>query len=186
MMKSSLVSFLSRLSKRERLIFYMAVFFAGVVLLDQFILFPILSRMNQLGQEIKNQENQITKSFKILSHEKQIVQEKNKYASALIDPQSEEEDTTTFLRDIEDLAKKSSVYLVDIKPSGKNDTAAPKQYLIELNFEGQMEQVFNFFYDITHSDQLVKIERYQIRLKMEGSSIVTCSMFISKLIVSDL
>ena len=121
-----------------------------------------------------------------MSHEKQIVEEKNKHASALMDPQSEEEDTTTFLRDIEDLAKKSSVYLVDIKPSGKNDTVAPKQYLIELNFEGQMEQVFNFFYDITHSDQLVKIERYQIRLKMEGSSIVTCSMFISKLIVSDL
>ena len=186
MIKASLVGLLSRLSKRGRYMFYAAAFFAGIALLDQFFLSPVVSKMRQMDQDIKSQQEEIKKGLMILSYERQIAREKDKYSLASKNPGSEEKEITAFLKDIENLAKESAVYLVDIKPSsGKTENGSPSKYFLELDFEAQMEQVFNFFYDITQSDQLLKIERYQIRPKTEGSSIVTCGLSISKLIVTN-
>jgi len=73
--------------------------------------------------------------------------------------------------------------LTDIKSSRKNVEGTVVHYFVKLNFEAQMEQVFNFFYNITIFDQLIKIEDYQIRPKSEGSSIIVCSISISKTII---
>jgi len=183
MNKPSLAAFLSRLSKRERLVFYVTAFIGGAVILDYLVLSPILSKMKQLNEQIESQKAEIKRSFTILSYEKQIGREREKYFSAGGDTESEEEGITAFLKEIENLAKESSVYLVDIKPSNKAEKSGPKQYLLDLNFEAQMDQLLSFFYDIQYSEKLIKIERYQIRPKAEGSSIVGCSMSISKLIV---
>lgn len=187
MIKSSLMAFLSRLSKRERSILYTTVALVAAGLLNQIFLSPILSKMRQRDQEIKLQEEKIKKSFMILSREKQISNERSKYFSVSGNLESEEEAMTTFLKDIENLAKESSVYLIDIKPMGgkENEKGSSNKYFLELNFEAKMDQVLNFFQGLTQSEQLIKIERYQIRPKTEGSSTVTCGLSISKLIVAD-
>ena len=84
---------------------------------------------------------------------------------------------------VKNYAKDSSVYLVDIKPSGKKEQGMTRQYFLKLQFEGLMEQVFNFFYVIENSKELLKIDTYQIQPKTENSSIVTCSMSVSKTII---
>ena len=96
-----------------------------------------------------------------------------------------EKEVTAFLKEVENIAKKSSVYLVDIKPAGKNVDGVSTRYFVKLNFEAQMEQVFNFFHSITNSKQLLKIEGYQINPKTEGTSVVRCSASVSKAIISN-
>lgn len=184
MIKLPLVDFVARLSKREKIIFYSTAVVIGLVLLDYLVVSPVLTKMNDLDGEIKDKEIAIRNSLTILLHEKQINRERSKYLSSLNQPGSEEEEVTSFLKEVENIAKESSVYLVDIKPAGKPEKTAQKQYFLELSFEGQMEQVLSFFYNIKTSNQLIKIERYQIAPKTEGSDIIAGSLSISKLIIS--
>lgn len=183
-MKPSFLSFISRLSKRERIIFYCCAFVAAAVLLDRVFLSPIFSRIDQLNEEIELKEETVRKSLLTLNYEDRILSQRDQYNSYLREPQSEEKEITAFLKEAESLAKQSSVYLIDIKPTDKVVQNNMKQYFLRMDFEAQMDQVLNFFHSIATSDQLLKIERFQLRPKTEGSSIVYCSMSIFKTIIT--
>lgn len=178
-----LISFISRLSQRERIVFYVTIGVVSLVLVDRMILTPILDKINHLGAAIRSQEETIEQSLIIVTQEKRIEAESDRYAIYLSEPETEEKVATAFLKKIENLAKKSSVYVVDIKSSGKKVDGDIVRHFVKLNFEAQMEQVINFFYNVTNFEQLVKIEGYQIRPKSEGSSIIICSISISKTII---
>lgn len=181
----SVVAFVSRLSKRERMIFYVTISIIALVFIDRLILTPIFDRINNLSEAIRSQEEAIEQSQLIVTQEKRIKRESSLYTSFLSKPQAEEKAITAFLKEVETLAKKSSVYLIDIKPSGKDLDDETVQYFVKLNFEAQMEQVINFFYNVNHFEQLIKIESYQIQSKSTGSSVVVCSATISKSIISE-
>ena len=119
MSMKSILSFVTRLSKRERIIFFLTVSVVSLVLLDRVILTPILDRVGSLGETIQVKEEAIEQSLLIITQEQRIEEEKDRYSSFLSKPQTEEKEITAFLQEIETLAKKSSIYLTDIKPSGK-------------------------------------------------------------------
>jgi len=179
----SILSFITRLSKRERIIFYVTIGIVTLVLLDRMLLSPILVKVSSLGEAIKAKEETIEQSLLIVNQEERIEGESSRYTSFLSAPQTEEKTITAFLKEIETLAKKSSIYLTDIKPAGKEVEGTVVQHFIKLNFEAQMEQVFNFFYNVTNFELLIKIEDFQIRPKSEGSSVIICSISISKTII---
>jgi len=181
----SIVSFVSRLSKRERAIFYATVFIVVFFLLDRLVLSPILSKIGELNATIQSQEDAIEQSLLIVTQEERIKGESGQYASYLSTPQAEEKEITAFLKEVENIAKKSSVYLIDIKPAGQNVDGTSTRYFAKLNFEAQMEQVFHFFHSVTNYEQLLKIEGYEISPKSEGASVVTCSASISKAIIPE-
>ena len=183
MKKISIAAFLSRLTQRERFVLYGAVLFVSAALLDQLVLSPILSKIDRLNEEIKLQKETIQKNLVILAQEQRIFDEREKYASYLSQPQSEEKEVTIFLQEIENIAKESQVYLVDIRASGQAEESLSKQYFLEMEFEAQMEQVMRFFHSIESIDKLFKIERYRMRQKTEGSSIVACGVTVSKTII---
>ena len=179
----SILSFVTRLSKRERTIFYVTVTIVSLVFLDRTMLSPILDKVSSLGEAIQAKEDAIEQSLLIVNQEERIEGESSLYTSFLSQPQEEEKAITAFLKEVEMLAKKSSIYLTDIKPSGKEVDGDVVQYLVKLNFEAQMEEVFNFFYNVTNFERLIKIENYQIRPKTEGSSVIMCSISISKTMI---
>lgn len=179
----SIVAFITRLSKRERVIFYATVFVIGVVILDRTLISPILKKIDDLSEAIATQEEVIEQSLLIVTQEKRIEGETSRYATYLSKPQAEKKEITAFLKEVENIAKRSSAYVVDIKPAGKSVEGPATKYFVKLNFEAQMDQVMNFFYNISNLAQLIKIEGYQIRPKTEGSSIITCNISISKTII---
>ena len=107
-----IVSAISRLSKRERLIFYVTVFVTGLVLLDRLILSPILAKIRELDETISIQEDAIEQSLLIVMQEKRIEGESKQYVPYLSQPESEKKAVTAFLKEVENTAKKSSVYLI--------------------------------------------------------------------------
>lgn len=179
----SLIAFVSRLSGRERTIFYATAFVVSLVFVDRLILSPIFSKIADLDETIKVQEQAIEQGLLIVSQEKRIDSESGLYAAYLSEPLAEEKEITNFLQEVEVVAKKSSVYLIDIKPAGSNADEVSKRYFVKLNFEAQMDQVLSFFHNITTFEALLKIENYQLRPKAEGLSVVTCNITISKTII---
>ena len=178
-----LSTFFSRLSKRERLVLYGAIFFISVALLDRLMLGPILSKVKSLNKEIQSQEALSKKSLHILAQKDRIIKEVNRYASYVAHAQSQEEEIIFLLKEIEKMANKSSVYVIDIKSTGLVEEGILKKYLVKLNCEAQMEQLTKFFYDVENSNKLLKIEKYDIRPKTEGSSVLRCTASISKAVL---
>ncbi len=171
---------LSRLSKREKVVLYGAVFFISLTFLDRLILGPILSEIKSLNTEIQNQEAMIKKNLHILAQKERIKKDLSYYDSYVVYAASPEEETVFLLKDIEKRANKSSIYVVDIKSAGEDEEGEIKKYLVKLNCEAQMEQLSKFFYDVESSKKLLKIENYNIRPKSEGSSVLKCTVSISK------
>jgi len=179
----SLQQIFTRLSKREQFILYAAVFFISMALLDRAIVEPIFSRMQSIDKEIQEKESAIRRSVHVLAQKDRISSEITKYSSFLSTAKTEEEEMTSLLKEIENLANKSSIYLIDMKPAAIKDLGSSKKYLINLNCEAQMEQITDFMYNIENSSKLFTIDKYQISPKSKETSVAKCSISISKIVI---
>ena len=178
-----LQSFLGRLSKKDRIIFYIAVFIVSLVILDRAIISPVFSKIRSLNKEIQDQQVNIKKNLRLIAQKDRILSESSKYSSFLGDSSlSDDEQVTSVLKELEILANKSSVYLVDMKPGGIKESGSSKRILINLNCEAQMEQLVDFMYNMENSNSLISIEKYQITPKAKESSVAKCSISVVKIV----
>ena len=182
--KQVVYKFLAQLSKREKTVLYVTVFFVGLMLLDRMVVYPIYSKVKQLNAEIKQKESGISKYLRILSQKDRIMNERKKYTAYLDVRQSQEQATTSILKEIENMANKSMLYIVDMKPAGvRENPDHTKRYLINLSCEGEMDQIMDFMYNVENSSGLLMIDRYQLSPKSKESRVAACSMIISKIIM---
>lgn len=173
--------FLSHLSRRERIALYAAVFFLSLTLIDRMMISPISGKLKTLDNEIKKKRQGIAQAMRIVSQKERISQAGAQMAAYKTDQRAGEEEMTSLLKEIESMANKSSVYLIDLKPAGTKRSGLSKRYLISLNCEAQMEQLVDFMYSIENSNKLLTIEKYQISPKSKESTVAKCSMSLSKL-----
>lgn len=175
--------FLSNLSKREKAVLYGAVIAVFLTIVDRLIIAPISSKMTSLDKAIQEEESRIKTNLHILAQKDKIVANSAKYSSFLTNSKSEEEEITFLLKEIETMSNDASVYLIDLKPMESKSEDLSKKYSVNLNCEGQMEQIIKFMYNIENSKSLLAIERYQITPKSKESSVARCSMTVSKIVI---
>ena len=174
---------LAHLSKREKFIFYVAAIFISLATLDRLIVSPISSKIKSLNKDIEENESSIKNNLHILSQKDRILSESAKYTSFLSSNKTDEEEITSLLKEVENIANKASVYVTDMKPAPIKDLGSSKKYLMNLNCEAQMEQIINFMYNIEDSSKLLVIEKYQISPKSKESGVAQVSMTISKTVI---
>jgi Tfp pilus assembly protein PilO len=175
-------TFLSRLTKREKIVFYAATAAVSLTLADRLLLAPVTQKIEMQAIETQNKESDIKRMSFILAQKDRIVAESAKYITFLTKAKNSDEEATTILKEIEAIANNNSMYIVDLKPIGFRDAASMKKYVVSITCEGQMESVFGFMYNIESSPQLLRIERCEIVPKSKESSIASCSLMISKII----
>jgi Tfp pilus assembly protein PilO len=182
-MLQDLSAFLTHLSKREKVILYGAVIFISLAFFDRLIINMVSGKIKSLNQEIEARESGIRRDLKILTQKQRIDIQRANYSSYLEGVKSENEETTGLLKDIESLANKAAIYLIDMKPAGIKEAGQTKKYLVNLNCEGKMEQLAEFMYNVETYKKLLSIEKYQINPKSKDTDIAKCSMSISKLVI---
>ena len=165
------------------MVLYAAAAFISLALLDRVMLGPVLSKMKSLDQQVSDKETAIKNKLRIVSQKDKIMKEIQKYETYSMEGKSQEEEVTALLKEIEIFASKSSVYLIDVKPRGVKDGEYYKEYMIDLNCEAQMEQIIAFMYLIESSPKIFNINDYVITPKSKESSILSCRMIISKIVV---
>ncbi len=175
-------AFISRLSRREKSILYGTLTFVLLALTDRLIISPVFSRIKSLNEQIAKKESEIRNGLRILAQKDKIEAIKAKHSTFTGSLDSDEE-ITVLLKEIEGMASKTSVYLIDMKPGGSKTSGSSKKYTISLNCEAQMEQLVDFMYNIETAGKLFTIEKYQISPKSKASSIARCSMSVSKITV---
>jgi Pilus assembly protein, PilO. len=179
----ALYAIFARLSQREKLILYVTVSIVSLMVLDRLIISPLFHRMRSSDEMLVHKIAEIKKNIHILSQKDRILKEGAKYYALMRSLESEQEQVTVILKEIEKIANNSSVYLVDMKPGDVKNLGTSKKYIINLSCEAQMEQLASFMYNIESSDKLLTIEKYQISPKAAESSVATCSMSITKMVI---
>jgi Tfp pilus assembly protein PilO len=178
-----LSGFLAHLSKREKLILYGAVVFIALAFLDRMIINPVSNKIKSLNKEIEERQSQIIRDLKVMAQKSRIEIQRASFSSYLGSAQSENEEITLLLKEIESMANQAAIYLVDMKPAGTKNVGQSKKYLVNLNCEGKMEQIIGFIYSVETSNKLLTIEKYQISPKSKDSNAAKCSLVISKLVI---
>ncbi|MFA6216151.1 MAG: hypothetical protein WDL87_00655 [Candidatus Omnitrophota bacterium] len=174
---------ITRLSKREKMVLYAAIAVLSLTAMDRLMVSPFLSKMKSLDSDIQKKEKEIKNALHVLGLKNRITAEILQYASYVGGTQSEEEQVTLLLKEIEVLTSKSSVYLIDMKPAGAKNIGSCVKYMVTVNIEAAMDKLIDFMYIIESSSKLLTIQKYQISPKTEGSNVAKCTMTIFKTVI---
>ncbi len=177
-------NFVSKLSEKEKKIFYVAIIFVLVALLDRLFIGPAMDKLKSLEGEIESQESLIKRDLRFLSYKNRILREnqgfKKYYAQR---PLSEEEIIASFLKKIEILASESKVNLIRVSPSESKQRKGFVEYFATLECDGPLENVAKFCYTIDISEDLLRIVKFSMAPKRAGSQEVAATMSVSKVII---
>lgn len=178
-----ITAFLNKLSKREKLVLYGAAAFLSVAFFDRAIFSPIYTRLGSVDKDIAGKEAAIKRNMKILAQKDRIELEAAEYKSFMAAEGSEDEEIAVLMKELETIAAKSSVYVIDMKPGTTQKEAAAKRFQVTLNCEAQLAQLTDFMYGIETSKKILSVDRFALTLKSKDGSTVKCSMTVSKIIL---
>lgn len=154
----------SRFSKRQRTLLYAALTIAFFVASERLVYQPIVTRLNELDQEILLKENQLRRNFRNLAARETVLNAYSVYAATAT---SDEEKIASLLNEIEGLAGKSGLSVVSVKPKPATKTNIGKQYPVEIEVETEMATLIKFLYGLHSSKHVLRVK--QLRLMPKGS-----------------
>ncbi|MCX5678722.1 MAG: type 4a pilus biogenesis protein PilO [Candidatus Omnitrophica bacterium] len=176
------MEFFYKLSKKEKIGLMAAIVVIALMLIDRLVISPIGNRIQRIDQEIKFSEKKLSRDLRNMNNKDIIEREYKKYKNYVKKSSvSDEEDVANILGEIEGLARSSSVSLVDIKPQAPKRADFYKEYAIEVEVEGSMEQVITFLHDLNSSAQLLRAVKLRIGLKDKELSAIKASLLVTKI-----
>lgn len=184
-MKNKLLDRYLKLSKKEKRILWIAVTIVGIAFIDRVIVLPVVTTLTNLSINVREQEQSIKKSMNMLLHKDGIIAESQEYMAYSVEARNPEEEMVGLLKEVEQVAEKSGVSLLYVKPAAtKEEKKGIKKYYATLECEAPMEQVATFFHGVESSTKLLKVEKYQIQPKSKDSSTARCTVTIYKTVLA--
>lgn len=174
---------LGKFSRKEKIGLIVAVFFISGAILDRAVVSPINSKFRQLNQEIKITEKQLSRHLRNLIGKDLIKRKYQKYITYVKKVGSDEEEVAKVLAEIEGLARKSGVSLVDIKPQPLKEVNFYEGCAVEVEANGDMNGMIHFLYQLNSSTQLLRAEKLRLSTKEKGSYLINASIFITKVLI---
>lgn len=174
---------LSHLSKREKTIFYACLAAAFTFTTYNFLLMPISKKMEELSQKIEAKKVKLEKSSLILGKKGKIEERYNKYVDNLRLKGTDEEEVAAFLSEIESLAQKNNVRISDMKPRPSKKIDFYKKFTVDLEAEGDINQITQFIYQIQDTPQLLRVDKLRLETKSSQSQALKSYMSISKVLI---
>ena len=178
------MEFFNKLSKKEKVGLIAAIVVIALTLTDRLVISPIGNKIRRLNQEIKFSEVKLSRDLRNVNNKSAIEGEYTKYKNYVkSNYASDEEDVAGILAEIEGLARSSSVSLVDIKPQTPKKADFYKEYAVEVDVEGGMEQIITFLHNLNSSTQLLRAVKLRIGLKDKESSVIKASLVVTKIAI---
>ena len=174
-----------RMSKKERTLFLIAIIFVGFAVLYRVVVLPAIGKSRALNRQIRLKRQMIENSLRLLNQKEDIQRQSQKFANYTKQKLSEEEETASFLKEIEGIAKNSSVSLIDLKPYSAERKDFYIEYRIEIETESDMNQLITFIHNLQSSESLLRVVKFRISQKLDESSTLKTYLTITKVFVSD-
>jgi len=177
------MEFISKLSRKEKIGLGIAAAILLIALLDRAVVKPVRNRVRQINREIKVSEMELGHALRNISRQDAISEKYKKCVQYVTKPGTDEERVAEALTVIEELARKSGVYLADIKPQTTKTIDFYKEYSAEIEIEGGMESIMNFLHQLSNSSQLLRIEKIRLNMKAKESRLIKAAILVTKIVV---
>jgi len=176
--------FLEKLSGKEKAGLLAAFVFICLAVMDRLVVSPINTRVRWINRQIEIAEKELAQDLRNISQKDVIAGEYQDYITYVTKVGSDEEEVAKLLGEIEGLARKSAVDLVDMKPRTSKELDSYKEYTVEVEVEGGIGPIVQFLYYLNNSTQLLRTERVRIQLKEKDSSVIKSTMLITRILFS--
>ena len=181
-----LQDFFSKLSPKEKKVFYITMAFVVIALFDRLFLGPVTVRLKSLDEEIKEEKNMINSDLRFLSFKEKILKENTTFAPYFTaKARANEEIIATFLKRIELLASETKINLIRVTPADSKRKKGFTEYYATLECQGLLENIAKFMYAIDTSPDLMKITKLNMTPQRAGGEEVGANITIIKTIVDD-
>ena len=171
------MKFISKLSHRERMYFYITAVIITLFLVDRFIFGMMLGQIAKLDEQIYTFKNELDDNKRVISSKNIITKESELYGRYLAKEENPERELPKI---INALTIQSKLVNAELKPIVSRDTT---RYLVELNAEGTMRDVVNFMYNLNMVPALLKVEKIDISPRAVKSETLKIYILISKAVV---
>lgn len=175
--------FWDKLSSKEKIGLSLAFAVMAIALLDRLVISPIRSHFQRINQEIKINEKQLAHDLRNVHQQDQIARQFDKYVEYVQRSGSDEEEVAKILGEIESLARKSKVYLANMKPQTPKEIDFYKEYAVEIDAEGDIASLIKFLHQLNTSTQLLRVEKLRLSSNKKGDKTLKASMMIIRVLV---
>ena len=176
------MDFFSKLAKKERIGLSIASLIVLLALADRLVVSPIRGVMGRLNREIEICEEELRRDIMSMNEKKAISKEYEKYTQYVTKAGSDEEEVAKILAEIEGIARKSNVNLVDITPQAPREIDFYREYAAEIEIEGETPAIVSFLYRLSNSTLLLRAQKLRINLKASGS--VGAFVLVTKILIT--
>ncbi len=169
-----------KISKKEKTGLSIAAVVLFLAIVDRLVYTPIKDTLGQINRETEMTEKKLAYSLNNLNQKESIISEYQKYGLQPKENSSDDQKTASMLSEIEDLAKKSGVSLVDIKPQPSRSIDFYKEFIVEVNAQGPMEDLVKFLHYLHDSPLLLRTQNMHLDLKDKNSSTVNAVIKVAE------
>lgn len=176
--------FIKNMSPRERYIALGTIVFLAIVFVYSFILDPIFHSWQALNDEILSKSVTLKKDVSMMAARKSIEADYEKFAKYVKSDRGEEGSVAEVLTYLEDLSRKDSCNILNIKPVGSKDYAGYKEVLVDLSADGSLAQFTKFMYDIENTKNMIlKIKHFALTSKAGQEGALKATFLIAKVVI---
>ena len=180
------MNILKKLSQRERIIVYILAAIILCALLYNFLIEPLAKKWINLNSEINRTNVKLRKSISLLKDKADIDKEYAQYAEKLKPKESDEQELTSILNELEVLARRSNLKIVSMRPKPAKDEGYYRIFVVDIETESDMGSLMKFIYDIKNSPQLLKVNRLNLNTKSsQQGTLIRASMIISRISLAE-
>ena len=172
------------LSAKEKIGLGVGLAVVSLAMLDRMVIGPLNAKFHKLNQEIRIVELDLCRDLRNLDEKAAITKEFQNYARYMGQVGSDEEEMAGFLREIENLAQKSAIRMLDVKPQMPRSQDLPKQYAVEVEAEGDMPAIVMFLHQLDTSNSLLRSEKIILKLVQKDKSSLRASIRVTKIVIS--
>ncbi len=175
---------LEKLSDREKKILTAVIVVTAAVICYSFLIEPLFTRWKNTENRTKTLKVKLKKSLMLIKDKQKVDAEYAEYEKKLRSKGSDEQDMTVILDELEKIASRCGVKIASMRPKPAKRKDYYRKFTVEIETQSDMNSLMKFIYDIKHSKQMLKIERFNLNTKSSQQGvIIRASIIISKIVI---
>jgi len=159
------------LSKREKIILYIAFGVAGFGIIFKVFIAPVLDRNDNLNKEISASRAKLNKYIQLLSRKNYYQAKFGKFTTGLKPASEKGTGSVAALSALEELAMASGVHIIDMRPQTARKQNLYQEIPIDIRIEGNIEGLARFIYSVEDPLSLFRIKKLQISARLNSPAL---------------
>ena len=150
---------IEKFSKREQGLLLITAILVACAFVYGFVAEPLIRAHAGLNRQIETGRLKLQKNQKLLSQRVTIMADYKRYADMIKPMASEEEEVAAMLKIIENIARKGSIRITNVRPQPVKDEGIYKEFTFELIAESDVKGLAKFIYDLQGSGNLLRVRK---------------------------